>query len=136
MSSLKNTFKNLGRGGLLLATLAIGVAACGPEYERTEITGVKQTDLGGNITIEQINVPEGLIIKAHIVVWNDDNVQMPLAVRAVDPSIIEVAGVVNDRDYAFVGLKQGHTQIQFVAEDTVVLTVEADVTAQPALPAP
>lgn len=135
MSSIKRgtwSLPSLLRSSLLLGALAL--VACGTEYERTEISGVKKTDLGGDLTVQRLAVPEGLIVKAHIVVWNDDNVQMPLAVRSVDPSVVEVAGVVNDRDYAFIGLKAGRTQIQFVAEDSVVLTVEAEVTAQPPLP--
>jgi len=118
----------------VLGGLALSLAACGPEYDRTEITGVRKTQLGGDVSTQRIEVPEGLVIKAHIVVWNDDNEQMELAVRSKDPSIIEVAGVVNERDYAFLGKRRGRTEIEFVADDTVVLTVEANVTAQPALP--
>ena len=130
MSSLMNVV----RSALILGVLSFGAIACGAEYERTEITGVRVSNLGGEVSVQRIDVPEGLIVKAHIVVWNDDNEAMTLSVRAVDPNIVEVAGVVNDRDYAFIGKKQGRTAVQFLADGKVVLTVQADVTAQPTLP--
>jgi len=123
------------RGAIVAAALALGVTACGPEYDRTEISAVRGQDtLGGTINNQRLDVPEGLVITAHIVAWNDDNEQMPLGVRSKDPSIVEVAGVVNDRSYAFLGLKQGRTEIELVADGTVVLTIPATVSAQPSLP--
>jgi hypothetical protein len=114
----------------------LGLAACGPDYDHTEISAVKSPALGGGLTMQKLDVHEGLIVKAHIVVWNDDKEPMPLDVRAVDPTIVEVAGVVSDRDYAFVGLKAGHTQVEFRADGDVVLTVDADVLPQPDQPPP
>jgi hypothetical protein len=122
------------RAAIVLGALGLASAACGPEYDRTEISAVKPSDLGGGISRAKLDVPEGLIVKAHVVVWNDDNEPMPLTIRSLDPNVVEVAGVVNDRDYAFVGRKAGRTQVEFKAEDTVVLTLEAEVVAQPELP--
>jgi hypothetical protein len=120
---------------LVLGTLAMGVAGCGPEYDRTEISDVKGQDrLGGNVSVQRIDVPEGLVITARIVVWNDDDEPMPLTIRPKRPEVVEVTPVVNDRNYAFVGLQQGNTEIELVADGTVVLTVVANVTPQPALP--
>lgn len=131
MSSLSN----LVRGLAIAAALALGGTACGPEYDRTEISAVKgQNTLGGAINTQRLDVPEGLVITAHIVVWNDDNEQMSLGVRSKDPSVVEVAGVVNDRNYAFLGLKPGQTEIELVADGTVVLTIPATVATQPELP--
>jgi hypothetical protein len=114
---------------------ALGVAACGPEYDRTELSGVVADDFTSGssqaISVTHMQVHEGLVMKSHIVVWNDNNVQMHLDVRSSDPDIVEIAGVITPRDYAFIGRKVGHTQIKFVAEDTVVLTIEADVLPQP-----
>jgi hypothetical protein len=110
---------------------AVGLAACGPKYDHTDITAVKSSGLGGGLDKAALSVPEGLVVKAHIVVMNDDNKPMDVSIRALDPSFVEVAGVVNDRDYAFLGKRVGHTQIEFATDDTVVLTLEADVTAQP-----
>ncbi|HVJ94860.1 MAG TPA: hypothetical protein VM580_33990 [Labilithrix sp.] len=119
---------------VVAGSLALGLAACGPEYDRTEITAVTPSALGGSMNAHSLEVPEGLILKAHIVVWNDDNVQMPLFVRSRDPAIVEVAGVVNERDYAFIGVRQGTTQIDFVADGSVVLSIPATVTAQSSPP--
>jgi hypothetical protein len=124
---------HLLRGAIALVALVLGVGACGPDYDRTDISGTVPDELGGGISIQQLDVHEGMILKSHIVSWNDDNEQMPLVIRSLDPSIIEVAGVINDHDFAFVGRKAGHTQVQVVADDVVVLTIEANVIAQPAL---
>jgi hypothetical protein len=122
-------------GASVLATLVFGLVGCGPEYDRTEISSVKgQGTLGGAVDTRALDVPEGLVITAHIAVWNDDDEQMSLTVRSRDPSTVEVAGVVNDHNYAFIGRKTGRTEIEFVADGTVVLTIPATVTKQPELP--
>ena len=126
----------LGRSsvkGMVLASL-LALVACGPEYDHTDITAVKASDLGGGMSRSGLEVHEGMIVKAHLVVWNDDNEPMPLTVRSTDTSIVEVASVVTDRDFAFLGLKAGRTTIEFKAEDTVVLTIDAEVKAQPDMP--
>jgi hypothetical protein len=126
---------NLTRRAVVLAALALGAMACGPEYNRTEITAEKgRNTLGGGVSKQRLDVPEGLVITAHIVAWNDDNEQMPLGVRSKDPSVVEVKGVVNDRNYAFVGLKEGTTEIELIADGDLVLTIPATVTKQPELP--
>lgn len=114
--------------------VALTMVACGPEYERTEISAVKGSDIGGAMDIQHLEVPEGMIVKAHLVVWNDDNEPMELAVRSTDPSVVEIAGIINDRDYAFIGLKTGHAEIEFIADETRVLTISADVSPQKSLP--
>lgn len=116
--------------------LSFGVGACGPDYDHTDITGVKASGLAGSFDKAKLDVHEGLIVKAHIVGWNDDREAVPLEVRAVDPTVVEVAGIISDRDYAFVGLRSGHTQIELRFEGEVVLIVEADVHPQPELPPP
>lgn len=116
------------------AALTLGLVACGPQYDRTEITAVQPSVLGGEVGVHRISVHEGMLVKAHVVVWNDDNVQMPLQIVADDPSVVEVAGVINDRDYAFIGRRQGRTLVRLVADGTTVLSIAADVLAQPSLP--
>jgi hypothetical protein len=123
-------------GRIALVVGSFGAAGCAPEFDHAEISGVKQTGLGGGLTMTKLDVPEGLIVKAHIVMWNDDKKAMGLSIRAADPAVIEVASVVNDRDYAFVGLRTGHTQVEFRADDKLVLTVDAEVKPQPDMPAP
>ena len=115
----------------LVALGSMALVGCGPDYDHTDITGVKASDLGGDVNKGAITVPEGLIVKAHIVSWNDDKKEMALSIRSRNPDIVEVAGVVNDHDYAFLGHAIGHTDIEFAADDKVVLTVGADVTPQP-----
>lgn len=132
---MSRSMKNVLGTAVVLASLVFGVAACGPEYDRTEISAVKgQGTLGGTVNTQRLELPHGLAITAHIAVWNDDNEQMPLGVRSKDPSIVEVNRAVNDRNYTFIGWQQGRTEIEFLADGNVVLTIPATVTAQPELP--
>jgi hypothetical protein len=118
------------RTAIALCTLV----ACGSDYDRTELTGTIPDDLGGGISLTRLQVHEGMILKSHIVAWNDDRKPMALTVRSRDTNIVQVASVISDRDFAFVGRNAGHTQIELIADDTLVLTIEADVTPQPELP--
>lgn len=115
----------------LAATLLSTLVACGPEYDRTEITAVTTSKLGGDISTSRFLVPEGLPVKAHIVAWNDDKDPLSLVVRARDPEIVDVRSAVNANDYVFIGNKLGETEIEFVADGTLVLTIPARVTVQP-----
>ena len=124
---------------LVLVGLALGVVACGPEYDRTTFSGTVADDLtaaGTGASVNRLSVHEGMILKSHIVAWNDENVQMKLSVRALDPSVLDVAAVISPHDFAFVGKKVGKTRVEFVADDTLVLVVNADVLPQPELPPP
>ena len=133
----------LSRGWMRRALLVIGavasigaLAGCGDEYDRTEISAVVPSKLSSNdpnqvINTQRLTIPEGMIIKAHIVVWNDDNVQMPLEIRSSNNSMVEIASVVSDRDYAFIGKAQGTTTVQFLADGKPVVTIEATVIPQP-----
>ncbi len=109
-----------------------GLVACGPDYDHIDVNPVKgQGTLGASISAQRLEVSEGLVITAQVIPWNDDDERMPLAIRVQDPSIVEVAGVVNDRNYAFIGKKAGNTQIEFVADGEVVLRMSATVVPQP-----
>lgn len=132
------TLRTILAGALMLCSV-IGLQGCKDEYDRTEISAVVPSKLGTPngepaVSVQNIYVPEGTIVKAHIVVWNDDNVQMPLEIRSSDNSMVEVASVVSDRDYAFIGKKVGDTTIQFFTDDKAVVTLTAHVTPQPTDP--
>jgi hypothetical protein len=92
-------------------SLVILLGACGPHYDHTDITGVQASELGGGIDKAELSIPEGLIVKAHIEPKNDDGKDMTLSLRAIDPSVVDVSAVISANDYAFIGLKAGHTQI-------------------------
>jgi hypothetical protein len=112
--------------------LFLALVACGgPDYDHTDITLMKESELGGGIDKATLSVPEGLIVAANIKSWNDDKEAMPLTIRPHDTNVVEVAGIISPNSYAFIGLKAGHTQIDFTAGDTVVMTIDADVTPQP-----
>lgn len=125
---------NDGRAALLCALMALPMVACGPDYDHLELSGEKASPLGGDVKENHITVPEGMIVKVHVVPWNDDKETMPGHVFSHDADTMEIAAIVNDRDYAFIGKKPGHTQVEFQADGKTVLIVEADVTPQPAAP--
>lgn len=128
------TAKKLSRKILSLAVLGgivLPVVACAPDYQRIDITGEKKSPLGGEVKPNHVSVPEGMIVKAHVVPYNDDGEPMQQHVFPRDPDVLEVIAVVNDRDYAFIGKKPGRTQVEFQADGETVLIVEAEVTAQP-----
>jgi hypothetical protein len=118
--------------GVLLAGSAV---ACGPDYERTEFSGVVADDFtrGGSsaISVRHITVHEGMILKSHIVSWNDDDETMPLDVRSEDPGKLEVGRVITPHDFVFIGRSVGKTRVSFRAGGELVLIVEADVLPQP-----
>jgi hypothetical protein len=115
------------------AMIGAGVA-CGPEYDRMEFSGTVKDDFGGTVSVQHLTVHEGMIVKSHIVAWNDDKKAMPLLVRVGEPDVIELANVISDRDYAFIGRKPGPTRIDFEADGVLVLVIEAEVVAQPKTP--
>lgn len=115
---------------LSIAVLGLLAGGCGPSYDRTEFTGQVAGGLGGEVTRERIVVPSGTLVKVHIVSKNDDNESMSNQIRSKDPSILDAIQVVSDRDYAFLGVRPGKTQVEIKADDQVVLVIDALVTEQ------
>lgn len=115
-----------------VALVALGLAGCGPSYDRLDITSKVLSPLGGEIDVQHIQVPEGMIVKAHIVPYNSDDDAMGVQLHSVDPSIMDVINVAHDHDFAFLGNRPGQTQIEVTAEGETVLIVDALVTPQPA----
>lgn len=124
----KLTRRGLVGLALAIAPLAIG---CGPDYERMEITGQKASPLGGEVRGNRVSVPEGMVVKANIVPYDDDQQKMPVRVFAHDPDVLEVAPTVNESNWVFIGKRPGRTRVEYVAGADTVLIVEADVTPQP-----
>ncbi len=118
--------------GVVLGVLAL--AACGPDYDRTEFSGIVRDDLSGGISVQRLSVHEGMILKSHILVLNDDNDPMALTVRSTDPEVVEVLSVISPNDYTFVGKRTGTTTIELLADGELVLRVPAEVLPQPELP--
>lgn len=120
-------------GTMLAAALAacgLLLGGCADEYERTDITNVRKSDLGGAISTSRIEVPVGMIVTAHIVPFNDDREMMAAELRSANPDVVEVAHVVSDRDYAFLGMRPGVTEVELRADGKVVLIIQAVVTEQ------
>ena len=100
-----STWKN-GRAALLGALMALPMLACGPDYDHLELSGTKASPLGGEVKDNHISVPEGMIVKTHVVPWNDDKETMPGHVFSHDSDTLEIAAIVNDRDYAFIEINR------------------------------
>jgi hypothetical protein len=118
----------------ILAALAFGSMACGPDYERTEITNTIPDELGGGINLQQLTVHEGMILKTHITVWNDDHEQMKLTIKSDRDDVVEVGNVISANDFVFIGKKVGKAAIEIRADDELVLRIFADVVPQPTAP--
>jgi hypothetical protein len=127
-----NRFSKIFASVLFASTLAI--AGCGADYDRTDITAVKPSPLGGSMNYARIEVPVGMIVKARIISYDDDRKEMDADIRVKDNDIIEATGVVTNGDYAFLGLKTGTTEVEIRADGKLVLIVTATVIPQPALP--
>jgi hypothetical protein len=118
---------------LLFAIALLGATAlvgCGPDYDRTEISGVIDPP-GGEINHARLVVPQGTLVKAHIVPFNDDDEPMSLQVRSANPDLLEVAPTINDHDFVFLGKRLGSTTVELKADGKVVLVLDATVSEQP-----
>ncbi|CAN5925173.1 hypothetical protein BH11MYX4_BH11MYX4_59950 [soil metagenome] len=121
-------------GALALACTLSTLTGCAAEYDHTEIGKPRQSVLGGRVDRSGIDVPEGMVVTVHIVSYNDDHNIMTMNVRAKDPAILDVSNVISDHDFAFIGLKQGATEVEVLADNRVVLVMSAVVGPQSAGP--
>lgn len=123
---------------LFAAVACVALAACGDDYSHTQITAVVGSFTGpttsskDTIDPSHIQITEGNIVKAHIVVFNDDDEQMPLVIKVTTPGKVEVAAATTPDDYTFIGTEVGQAEIQLIADGKRVLSIKADVVAQPA----
>ena len=125
---------SLRLGAVLLAVVStLAATGCGPSYDHTDFTP-RPSKLGGTVDRQQIVVPEGMIVTAHVVSYNDDNKEMSVGLHSRDDSTLQVQSVISDHDFAFVGLKQGTTDVELRAEGDLVLTITATVVPQTAAP--
>jgi hypothetical protein len=119
---------------LLFVAVLLGLAGCKEsEYDRLDIRpqiASPATLQGGWISRSEIKIPEGMLMKAHITVYDDDDKPMPLTIRSRNPRVLEVSTIVNPDDYAFIGKEVGSAAIELVANETLILTIEATVSRQ------
>jgi hypothetical protein len=118
----------LALGALALSGVLLG--ACGPDFDHIEMT-TRPTRLGGRLDLQRVEVPIGGILKAHILPLNDDREVLEPDVRSLDPSVVEVARVASELDFAFLGVRKGTTRVEIRAAGDVVLILDAVVTDQP-----
>jgi len=127
-SSLRSAAAALGLG---LASLALG--GCGPDFDRVSIDGIVGTNNGSRVDVARVVVPEGMVVKAHIVAYNDDNEPMGTRVETRNGRVLGTSYVISDHDFAFYGIGAGETDVDVYADGKLVLVMHATVTPQPGL---
>ena len=121
----------------VLATIGLlgcmSLVACGPDFERLQIGAVNlpdETPQTEELNYQRVDVVEGTAVTARIEPFNDDGKSMHLEVRSMRPDILEVSNAVNDRVFFFAGYSVGRTQVEFYADDELVLIIDAEVLPQ------
>lgn len=94
-----------------------------------DIGGVITSQPGGYVDRSRVDIPVGGVVKANLVAWNDRDERMKLSIRTLDPQLLEVAEVVYEDQYAFMGRRVGTTEIEVRADDDLVLIIQARVLA-------
>lgn len=129
---MSRSMKNL----LASAAVLFGVAAltgCGPDFERMSIDGVVTASTSaGRIDTARVTVPVGMVVKARIVAYNDDDEIMPTEIRTRNGGTISISRVISENDWAFFGMSEGESEVEVYADDRLVLVMRATVTPQPA----
>jgi hypothetical protein len=59
---------------------------------------------------------------------------MPTRFQVTDNTVINFIGGVDVDNYTILALQQGHSQLQIIADDEKVVTINVDVVAQPPPP--
>ena len=118
----------------LVRWVAVGVAAaalagCGPDYDHTELTGIVAL-AGAECTRERIVVTHGTLLKVHVVSKNDSYDEMDNSVTSANKNVLEVAPVINPRDWTLIGVNPGQTEVEIKANGKTVLIIEAFVVPQ------
>ncbi len=116
---------------LAFAIAALGTVACGPDYKTTTFTSVVPGAPGNEINSSHVTLAEGTVLKAHIESDNSSNDKMGNTITSSDPSIADVAYVISDHDWLFLGNKAGHTTITIKANEDTVIILDANVIPQP-----
>ncbi|MBS2014021.1 MAG: hypothetical protein JST00_14115 [Deltaproteobacteria bacterium] len=116
-------------GSLVGLLAAVSLTACHDDFNRVDITR-QPSKIGGDLTKSRLEVPVGMIVKAHLAPLDDDFDVMDANVTVADGSILEAAPVVSEADFAFIGLRPGATEITLRANGRTVLIIPAVVTEQ------
>lgn len=124
---------------LAAGTALLGLAACGPDFDRSEVSTIHASYPSGSdsATSRGITVTEGSALILHLVVWNDDDERMKVRFRLSNYDAIEFVPQVDDDNYAVIGKKVGQSQIQILdtdSDDDQVDSITVNVVAQPAVP--
>jgi hypothetical protein len=113
------------------------MVACGHDYDHTEITQIIGSySSADTVSLAHIQVTEGNVVTAHIVLKNDDNEKMPLHILSDNPNTCELEPVVNPDVYAFIGKAAGKTTVQFISDEDNerIITIHVDVIPEPSGP--
>lgn len=115
---------------LVAAACSLAAAGCTASYSDTTIDGVSHGEPSSSVTRSQIQVPVGAVVTAHIAPVNSDGKPMVGEVRSHDTTILEIDPAAGDKVYALLGLREGQTEVDLVADGVIVQTIHAVVTSQ------
>jgi hypothetical protein len=120
----------------LLGIAAVAtMVACGHDYDHTEISQIIGSySSADDVSLAHIEVTEGNVVTAHIVIKNDDNEKMPLRIVPADTTTLDLEPTINPDVYAFIGKKSGKTTVQFISDDERIITIHVDVVPEPSGP--
>jgi hypothetical protein len=113
---------------LALTALAFSSVACGgPHYETHEIDKVI-APTGGTMNLNQIRIPLGGAVKAHLVAYDNNHHRMSGGVTSDQPGVVSAANeITGDDDWVFLGVTPGTTVIHLEAEGATVRDIQAEV---------
>ncbi len=112
---------------LILLAFASG---CTASYGHTDIDKVASGETGGTVSSHMITIPLGTVVTAHVAPFNTDGNPMEGSVDVDDGSIIQVDPTVDDKHYAFQGIKLGKTSVSLTADGLVIAVIQAEVVPQ------
>ena len=138
MTFLRRLFveRLVGLGVVVAGTFAL--AACGPDYDHTDLTVVGNSYQGGENTanLQKITITEGSAMTVHLIVYNDDNEKMQPTFKNSDNTVINFVGGVDVDNYTILALKQGSSELRIIADDETVQRIAVSVVPQPSPPNP
>lgn len=106
------------------------VTGCGPDYDRTEISGVSQSDLPGSVEAREIRVAVGGVLTARVTSFDTSDDGMRGEIVSEDPSVLTIERTTSTNVYAFIGARRGATRARVYADGVLVMAIPAYVVDQ------
>lgn len=116
-----------------MLTMAGALWACGPHYDRHEVTNL-QTKGGGSLNESSldVSVKVGMVVSAELAPYNTDDEYMGVGeITSSNPAVLEVIPLDDVPDgFAFVGRSVGNVELRYFADGEMVVSAKGTVRAQ------